>query len=328
MKTVDLFGFDPYFIFVILYNNYTVIPEDAYKKGSVVTIGNFDGLHKGHRTILEKGMNLARLNKMEFTVCTFEPHPVELFLKERPRLRLLTPESKYKIMAELGVSSVLAQHFDSGFASIEPEDFVKHVLVDGLNAKIVVVGSDFRFGKDRKGNIEVLKNEGQKYGFDVIGEELLLDEEIAVSSSRIRDLILRGEITAANSLLLRYHEVDGVVVHGQKHGRTMGFPTLNLESSELLLPKDGIYAAFTVLDDKRVLRSAVYIGLRPTLEFGRSFEVFLLHFDEEIYNKSVTVRFVERIRGDMKFKDESALQSQIRLDVEKIENILECHDEY
>ena len=310
-----------------LYNDYKLMHQKTSDQGTIVTIGNFDGLHLGHRTIINKCIDLSIKEHLGFALCTFEPHPAEFFFNDRAKLRLLTPESKYRMMQKMGVETVLAQHFVSRFAAIEPEDFITEVLINALRAKIVVVGADFKFGIKRSGDINLLKKMGLKLGFKVIGEELLQDENSSISSSRIRRLLLDGQTEHAAKLLGRFHMVPGRVIHGFKAGRKMGFPTINLDTRNVLIPGDGIYAAFCELEDSSFINAAVYTGERPTSGRGKSLEAHLLNFNRDIYGTDVKIHFVKKIRGDLTFSDTGELKKQIAMDIKTITDILENTDE-
>jgi riboflavin kinase/FMN adenylyltransferase len=286
-----------------------------------VTIGNFDGVHVGHRAVLEHAVAVARHSGLELAVLTFEPHPAELFRPVELKLRLTTPARKVELLAECGVDLVLAQKFDEEFAGLSAEQFAGDVLRDALRAELVIVGENFRFGRERAGDVSLLESIGAGLGFEVRSEPLVGAAGAGVSSSRIRELIAGGDVAAAAELLGRLHEVPGTVVRGKSAGHTLGFPTVNLAEVCVMAPGPGIYAAICELEDQ-TLKSAVYIGDRPTLGHGSTLEAHLMDFDGDLYGRRLRLRFVERLRGSEKFPSVDALRQQIGRDIERARAIL------
>ena len=304
-------------------NEYEHIQNTQVTNGAVVTIGNFDGVHRGHQSIIQNCISIATKRQLRFIICTFEPHPMALFAREKAPARLTSPERKAQLLSDVNPDILLVQHFTREFAQMDPERFVHDALVSAMNARVIVVGKNFRFGKDRAGDIGFLQEMGHQYHFEVIAEDLLNTVDDVISSTRIRDLISEGNVTDAADLLGRFHELPGQVVHGKKMGAAMGFPTLNIAPEEVLVPEDGIYAALVDVGSERKLPAAVYVGDRPTLNHGYSIEAHLLNFQRDVYNEHATIHFVKRIRGNHKFEDIGALQQQIKNDVKVIEEILE-----
>ncbi len=287
----------------------------------VVTIGNFDGVHLGHRAVLRRARKEADALGLDLAVLTFEPHPAELLKPAGPRLRLVEPGRKLALLEENGVDQVLAQRFDEQFAHIDPQQFATEVLSESLGAKLVIVGQNFRFGKARAGNIDTLCREGQRLGFTVRAEHLVRGAGQEISSSRIRGLLADGKVDSARDLLGRYHEVPGLVAPDRGKGTSLGFPTVNLTQIPVVIPKPGIYAARCRLADGD-WPAAVYIGDRPTLGHGFAVEAHLLDFARDLYDSRVVLRFVDRIRGDQKFDSKESLVAQMTRDVEKIRRLL------
>ncbi|MBN2341803.1 MAG: bifunctional riboflavin kinase/FAD synthetase [Deltaproteobacteria bacterium] len=306
-----------------LYSDYRNIPRDEVTHGSVVTIGNFDGVHRGHQTVIQHCQRQSEQNGRQFIICTFEPHPAELFAPDNAPPRLTTPQRKQQLLSRTSPDILLCQTFDRSFASMTPDAFVSEALISAMNAKMIVVGKNFRFGKKRAGDIGFLQEQGRRFGFDVIAENLLSTSEDIISSTRVRTLIAEGNVTQAAVLLHRYHELPGVVVQGQQVGRSIGFPTVNIDPQNVISPNDGIYSAFVSIEDNSRYPAAVYIGNRPTLQHGRSIEAHLLDFDRDMYGKPVTVHFVSKIREDMKFESLEQLTAQIQTDVRQIRTELE-----
>ena len=226
------------------------------------------------------------------------------------------------LLAECGSDVVLAQRFDDNFAHLTAERFAGDVLVRALGAKMVIVGENFRFGRGREGGLKTLCKLGEDLGFAVRSKTLVQSDNVEISSTRIRKLIMDGAVADANDLLGRRHELPGKVIHGEGKGREFGFPTINLGEVAVLVPGPGIYAAYCDIDD-RVEKAAVYIGDRPTMGYGYTIEAFLIDFSGDLYGRRATLRFVERVRGDKKFDSLSSLTEQIAKDVERTRGILE-----
>ncbi|MCP4675722.1 MAG: bifunctional riboflavin kinase/FAD synthetase [Deltaproteobacteria bacterium] len=288
----------------------------------IVTIGNFDGVHLGHQAVLAKARRDARRHGVELAVLTFEPHPAELLKPSGPRLRLVEPERKAELLAECGADLLLAQRFDREFAELSAERFTADVLVRSLGATEVIVGENFRFGRGRVGDVDALREFGKAMDFQVRGEQLVRSRKADISSSRIRQLLQLGNPAVAGILLGRPHEIPGTVMPGRKEGRNLGFPTINLGDVRVLVPGPGIYAAFCDIEDDTVM-AAAYIGDRPTMGHGFSIEAHLLDYDNDLYGQRVVLRFIERVREDMKFANLDQLKEQMSRDVDLIHEILE-----
>lgn len=283
--------------------------------GSVVTLGNFDGIHLGHqaliRSIVEAGKRLASLS----VVLTFEPHPLKVLAPDRAPKLILTHKDKMRLFQSLGVDIVVIQTFDAAFANVEAEDFVRTFVVERLKTKEIWVGRDLRFGKGRKGSVNDLIRWGNAFGFTVGTIEPIVVEGIRVSSSRIRELVEQGRVDEAMPLLGRYHFISGKVAGGRRRGRDLGFPTANIASRNEVLPLDGIYATLLQIRDKQLL-SVSSIGMNPTFGEGpRTIESFILDFDHDIYSESVKLSFVKRIREEKKFDSVDQLVAQMDRDV-------------
>ncbi|MCK9458991.1 MAG: bifunctional riboflavin kinase/FAD synthetase [Proteobacteria bacterium] len=289
----------------------------------VVSIGNFDGVHVGHRAVLAAARAEAERRGVELAVLTFEPHPAELFGRAKPRMRLADPEQKTALLAACGVDLALFQRFDAEFAALSPDAFTAEVLVGALGAVCVVIGAGFRFGAGRGGDFASLRAAGARLGFEVIAAPLVTDGGEGVSSTRIRAALLAGEVASARRLLGRPYAVEGDVVHGRGEGEGLGFPTANVGGVRVLLPRSGIYAARCTVRGA-VRPAAVYLGDRPTLGHGLSLEAHLLDFDGDLYGDRITIAFVDRVRGDMRFDDVDALRAQMTIDVSRIRSILEA----
>jgi riboflavin kinase/FMN adenylyltransferase len=295
----------------------------ALPDGTVVTIGAYDGVHTGHRALIEEVRRLAATRGCATAVVTFDKHPAMVVRPDSAPKLLTDLEQKLELLAETGVDDALVIHFDSERAHETAEDFVDEVLVGTLRARAVVVGHDFHFGHGRRGNVELLTTLGRAHGFDVLGLTLFDDEQgtAPVSSTRIRQLLQEGDVVGAAELLGRPHEVRGTVVRGDgRGGPELGFPTANVAvPTEIQLPCDGIYAGWYERPDGQVHAAAISVGRRPTFyEEGGDLlvEAYLLDFDGDLYGERAKVRFVARLRGEERFDSVDALIAQMGHDVE------------
>ena len=290
-------------------------------KNAVVTLGNFDGVHLGHQRIFRRVKKEASRVHGEGVVITFEPHPLKVLAPER-FLPLLTPfRKKMMLIAESGIEIVLCIEFSLDFSITSPAEFIETILVEKMAVKKVIIGYNYHFGRGQKGDARSLKEAGEKFGFDVEVVEPLRVGHIIVSSSKIRTLIQGGEVEEASKLLGRDYPIIGKVVEGAKRGQTLGFPTANLEISDELYPKTGVYAVEVVWHQQR-LNGLANIGSNPTFsaqtgtrEERFSLEVHILNFNREIYGKEIEVRFKKRIRDEVRFESPSLLVEQIKKDI-------------
>ena len=287
----------------------------------VVTLGNFDGVHIGHQKIFDRVREEAGKINGESVVITFEPHPLRVLSPERCP-PLLTPfKKKMMFIEESGIDTVLCIQFSSSFSEISPSEFVRTILVEKVGVRRVVIGYNYRFGKKQGGDVQTLKEAGERYHFEVeVVSPLKIDHRI-VSSSKIRELIGKGLVEDAAKMLGRDYPIIGRVIEGAKRGQTLGFRTANLEISEELYPKRGVYAV-EVLWNGEVFRGVANVGYNPTFASGEerrqplSLEVYILNFDRMIYGDEIQVRFRKRIRDEIRFDSPSHLIDQIRKDVQ------------
>jgi riboflavin kinase / FMN adenylyltransferase len=307
------------------YSHYTEL-KAGIAKPRVVTIGNFDGVHLGHQAVLAAARRLADDHDLELAVLTFEPHPAELLKPDSPRLRLASPERKIGLLGQYGVDLTLAQSFNEEFAALTAQDFTSVVLADALCAKQVLVGENFRFGRARVGDVTMLKQLGKDLGFSVSGEPLVQSGTAEISSSRVRRLLIEGNVAGARDLLGRCHEIPGIVRPDRGLGSDLGFPTINLNEIEVLVPAPGIYAGRCDIGGEKVL-AAIYLGNRPTVNAGYSVEAHLLDFKGDLYDRPVCLELVDRVRGDRKLDGIEALTAQITKDIVKIRKLLEADHE-
>jgi len=286
-----------------------------------LTMGNFDGIHLGHRAILRQVIQDAKECGGRSVVLTFEPHPLKILAPERAPRMILTHKDKLALLRSVGVDVVIIQEFNLAFAGLEAKDFVQRYLIDCLKVHRILVGKDFRFGKGRRGGVEDLSRWGIEAGFEVCELEQVADQGLRISSTRIRELIEEGDVHLVPRFLGRYHFVRGRVVRGHRRGRDLGFPTANILNQTEVLPSDGIYATYFEVD-KRQLPSVTNIGCNPTFGEGlRTIESYILDFQGDLYNRSVLLRFVMRIREEKKFSSADLLVEQMRRDVLCAQNV-------
>ncbi len=295
---------------------------------SVVAIGVFDGVHYGHRVVVGKAVDHGRSLGAPVVVITFDPHPDEVVRPGTHPGLLSTVEHRCALLGELGVDAVCIVPFTRELASMTPEDFVDHVLVDRFHVKAVTVGDNFRFGHRASGDTETLAELGQERGFLVDAEPLIAGEGGVWSSTYIRGLIRAGDVASAAYSLGRPHRVEGDVVHGDKRGRELGFPTANLATTpHSAIPADGVYAAWFVLDpygDAERYAAAVSVGTNPTFDgLGRRVEAYVLDVEDfDVYDRHVALDFVQRIRGQVKFDGIEPLMAQMADDVLAVRAVL------
>jgi riboflavin kinase / FMN adenylyltransferase len=289
----------------------------------VVTIGVFDGVHAGHRQVLAIGRRIANDLAVTFVAATFDPPPKQFFNLENYRGLLTLPSRRAKLLSDNGADQVKILKFDKQMSEMAPESFIKDVIVGEIAAKVVVVGSNFRFGKESAGSIETLRDFSTKYDFEVHVVELVGDTQ-TWSSTRIRTALVNGEVAHAAEMLGRPHRITGEVVHGDHRGRELGFPTANLDiEGELLIPQDGVYAGLLTLDGE-VHPTAVSIGTNPTFEgvIGRRVEAYVLDkAGLDLYGKTADLDFLVHIRGMAAFNSIDDLLIAMNSDVIKAREI-------
>lgn len=292
---------------------------------SCVTVGNFDGVHIGHQRLLERVRNRSLAMGLAPVAVTFDPHPRQVLARNAPEPLTPTAE-KLELFAELGMAATLVLPFTRELAAMEPSDFVKAVLVDGLRTRELVVGYDWAFGKGRKGDFDFLCRMGRKLGYACEQMAAVMVDDAVVSSTRIRDLLAAGHVWDASKLLGRYHEVRGVVVKGFGRGSSrLGFPTANVSSKGVLLPGRGVYATIAAFKGK-TYPSVANLGLNPT--FGDiekpSLEVHLLDAKLDMLGSPISVRFVQHIREEQRFASVEELSRRIGMDIKLAHEIFEA----
>lgn len=296
-------------------------PEEPIENSTSATIGNFDGVHVGHKKIIAAVKEEAKQKGLSSCVITFHPHPQKVL--QNIDIPLLVPiRERLKLLEKEGVDVVACYTFTKDIAKIPAKDFVTDILIGKLNLKHLIVGPDFSFGRKREGNLDLLYKMGKEYDFDTeVVETALIDGEI-VSSTAIRNLVREGNMTKAGKFLGYNFYIEGQVKEGERRGRQIGFPTANLDTDWDILPKVGVYATLAHVDG-RVLNSITNVGHRPT--FGNNklvIETHIFNFNEDIYKKRIEVEFVDRVRDEQKFNGPQALVEQIKKDVDRVNVIL------
>lgn len=296
---------------------------------SVVTVGTFDGVHAGHRAIMDTVLEKAKEGKARSVIVTFDPHPREIITPGDAGIKLLTtlPERR-EILEELGIDTMVVIPFDRDFSLLSSEEFVRDIIHSKIGVSEFVIGYDHQFGKDREGSIETIKELGKELGFD---SYVVSKKEVGaqtVSSTAIRKALSEeGSVEQAAEFLQRPYRLNGVVVHGDKRGKEIGYPTANIKPEDIrkIIPKDGVYAV-TVRLENNWYDAMMNIGIRPTFDGKQKIlEAHIFDFDEDIYGKEIQVRFVKRIREEKKFKGKEELITQLKEDEKRAKEILKAH---
>ncbi|HZH67655.1 MAG TPA: bifunctional riboflavin kinase/FAD synthetase [Chitinophagales bacterium] len=295
-------------------------------KNAVLTIGTYDGVHAGHQAIIQKINEIARSIGGESIVLTFDPHPRIVLNKDKENLKLIsTIDEKIELLDSFGLDNLVITPFSKNFASTEAKDYVRDVLVHYFQPAVIVIGYDHKFGKGRTGNINLLRALGPKYNFKVEEISAQTIHEISVSSTKVRNAIMESNIKEANTLLAHSFIIQGDVVHGDKIGRTIGFPTANLHIKDpyKLIPPVGVYAVWVEIGENK-LKGALSISYRPTVKSDGELrvEVYILDFNQDIYGENLRLILVDFIRKDKKFDTLDELIIQMQKDVEQVRNVL------
>ena len=295
-------------------------------KGSALAIGNFDGVHRGHQAVLQAAKDAARAKGTLASVMVFEPHPRQFFAPDKPFFRLTSLERKLALFSAFGLDLSVVLTFDKELASRTPEEFVSTILVDGLGVSRVVLGYDFCFGKGRQGTPEVMQALGKAHNFAVTVVSPAADKGDVFSSSKIRDFLRHGDVRSAAEALGYRWAISGKVESGAKRGTGLGFPTANIRLSANQQLMHGIYAVRVHVGDD-VHGGAAYFGTRPTFEAGEVvLESFLLDFEGDLYEREISVEFIDFLRGDQKFHSIEALKAQVAADCARAARVLDALD--
>ena len=294
----------------------SAVPERL--RGSIVALGNFDGFHKGHQAVVGRAVSRAQSEGRPALVATFDPHPVRHFKPDLPPFRLTTLDQRERLFGAAGADAMLVFHFGAELAQVTAPDFVTDYLVSRVGAAGVVTGEDFTFGKGRGGNVDVLKMLGQANRISVDAVAPVGDGDEPVSSSRIRDALEAGDCETAARLLTRPFAILGVVEHGDKRGRTIGWPTANIPLGPYLRPRFGVYAVRGRIPDGRLLDGVANLGTRPMFDPPKELlEPYFFDFDGDLYGQSVEVELISFIRDEASFDDLEALKAQIAADADE-----------
>ncbi|MFZ2951028.1 MAG: bifunctional riboflavin kinase/FAD synthetase [Desulfuromonadaceae bacterium] len=296
---------------------------DKILEASVVTIGNFDGVHRGHAEIFAHLKRKSMALGLPSVVVTFEPHPLKILAPESAPSLITTFEQKTALIAASGVDYLDIVPFSKEFSRMTANDFVLKVLCKPLGMRHIIIGHDYAFGRGREGNFSTLESLGALNGFTLEDIPPIGEGGVIFSSSLVRSSVAEGNLEAASQILGRYYQISGTVVHGREIGQGLGFPTANIATPNELLPPDGVYAVMVQVDGQPV-KGACNIGCNPTFGVNRrTVEVFLLDFSGQIYDHDINVHFVQRLRPEQRFPDVAALKDAICLDVAKTRIILE-----
>ncbi len=296
---------------------YHSIDEFQKVKGAVVTTGTFDGVHVGHRKIIDRLNEIARKVKGESVLLTFHPHPRMVLFPDDHGLELITTmDEKIQLLQDAGVQNLIIHPFTREFSRITSIDFIRDILVEKLGTSVLVIGYDHHFGRNREGSFEHLKESGPLYGFQV--EEISVQDvdDVAVSSTKIRKALQDGDVLTACRYLAHPYQLSGIVVHGDKLGREFGYPTANIrvEDGNKVVPANGVYACYVLLDGKK-FKGMLNIGTRPTVKGEvKRIEVNIFEFEQDIYGKRVVLELIDRIRDEKKFENVDQLKERLSID--------------
>jgi riboflavin kinase/FMN adenylyltransferase len=293
----------------------------------IITIGSFDGLHMGHKALIQRIINLAKAEGTDYALITFEPHPRQIIYPNDNELKLLTTlEEKLFVFHKLGITNIFVVPFTVEFSQISADEYIEKFIVKQFNPSIIVIGYDHRFGLNRNGDIHFLKWHAERlqYKVDEISPEMV--DEIIISSTKIRKSLENAQLEKANQMLGHHYVIHGKVIHGHKIGRDLGFPTANLLplNSKKLIPNPGIYAAYAHIDDK-VIQGAVYIGKKSSVIKDyplNSIELHCFDFTGDLYDREIYIELVSLIREDQHFDDIELLKQQIKIDIDSAKKAL------
>jgi riboflavin kinase/FMN adenylyltransferase len=312
---------------------YRDLGQLPYFKNAVITIGSFDGVHPGHRRIIEVMQQKALELNGETVLITFYPHPRIALAEQKglsTELKLLCDlEEKASLLEKSGLDNLVVVPFTKDFSNQSPDDYIERFLVHYFHPSVIVIGYDHRFGKGRSGDIDYLKKFQDKYGYQLLEISKQEVDGIAVSSTKIRNALLSGDVALAEKMLGYHYTLSGKVIHGLHLGRKLGFPTANIavDDAEKLIPEDGIYAVMVNLDSKKY-KGMLYIGSRPSIDtgFGKTIEVNIFDFSDDIYGQKIKVEFIDFIRADIKFDSLIELSQQLKKDMNAAVQVLEHID--
>lgn len=286
-------------------------------RGGIVALGNFDGFHLGHQAVVGRAIALAKAHGCPAIVATFDPHPVRYFRPDTPPFRLTTLDQRERLFAAAGADAMMVFNFDQNLASVSAEDFIKDWLIGRAGARGVVTGEDFTFGQGKGGNVDILRARGAELGLNCEAVGPVSDENGTISSSRIRDALKAGDCATATALLTRPFAIEGIVQHGDKNGRKLGYPTANIDIGPYLRPRYGVYAVRARLADGRVVDGAANLGIRPQFDPPKELlEPHFFDFAGDLYGQTIEIAFHAFLRPEAKFESLDALMAQMESDCE------------
>jgi len=298
-------------------------PVPEHLRGAILALGNFDGFHQGHQAVVAEALRWARADGKPCIVATFEPHPRRYFVPEAPWFRLTSLDQRAELFAAAGADAILVINFDAEVAALTGAQWIEHFLHDSMGIAGVVTGEDFTFGRQRSGNTATLAEIGARFGIAARTVGAVMDGVDRVSSSRIRQAVEEGDCATARRLLTRPYAIRGVVQHGDKLGRTIGFPTANLPLWHYLRPRYGIYAVRGKLPDGRVVNGAANVGIRPTFDPPKELlEPYFFDFSGDLYGQEIEVEFHHFLRPEARFDGLDDLVAQMKLDCARAADLL------
>ena len=285
-------------------------------KNAAIAIGNFDGFHLGHQKVINKGKNLARKQRLKFGLLVFHPLPVMFFNKKINNFRIDTLKQKIENSKKLGIDFMIIKKFDKNFSRTSADNFISQILYKKLKTKLIFISQNFKFGKNRTGNINLLKKKEKLFNYKTKTVEPLIKNKFIISSTLIRKNIKKGKIAFVNKMLGRPWTIEGNVKRGEKRGRKIGFPTCNLELGDYVIPKTGVYSSKVILNESSKKKGIVNVGYKPT--FGKNkllLEAHIFGFKKNLYDKTIKIMLLKFIRKEKKFKNIVELKKQIKKDI-------------
>jgi len=303
------------------YNNFKV---SEVHKHSILLIGNFDGLHLGHQKLFKLANKYKKKFKLKIGIITFEPMPIKYFNKNVKNFRISNLDQKKKILKNLGIDFIIIKKFDKQFSKIKSYQFIKNILYENLKAKYIFVSDNFRFGHKREGNVKQLIKNEKEFKFKIIKPKPLVLKNKVISSTLIRNLLSNGNIEYSNQLLARKWSIESKVQRGRQMGKKIGFPTCNMDIKDYVIPKLGVYAVkINQKNNSKILKGIANIGYRPTFKQKKLLlEVYIFNFSGNLYNKYLTIEFINFIRKEKKFKNINQLKKQINSDLKLVKKKL------
>ena len=299
----------------------SAVPERL--RGGIIALGNFDGFHLGHQAVVGRAVERARAEGRPALVGTFDPHPIRHFVPDSAPFRLTTLDQRQRLFADAGADAMVVFHFDTALAALTADAFIEQLLIDSIGIAGAVTGEDFTFGKGRSGSVTVLRDAGAARGFSVDTVAPVTLDDAPVSSSRIRALLQQGDPRGAARLLTRPFAIEGIVQHGDKLGRTIGYPTANLDMGHYVRPAYGIYAVRGRLADGRVVDGAANLGIRPSFDPPKELlEPFFFDFSSDLYGQAIEVALIDYLRPEAKFDTLDALTTQMDADCARARQLL------